>query len=155
LITLDCDGTYPVDAIPRIRARLEAGADVVDGSRTASRPAAMPLPNYFANRLFAGAAHALHGAPVVDVHSGMRGYRTSVLRAFDFEGEGDALPVETLLAPMRRGYEVLSLPIDYTERVGASKLRKLSGTVWTFVRLASLLGSGARGPARFRRLPKD
>lgn len=154
LITLDCDGTYPVDAIPRIRAQLEAGADVVDGSRTASRPAAMPLPNYFANRLFAGAAHALHGAPVVDVHSGMRGYRTSVLRAFDFDGEGDALPVETLLAPIRRGYEVVSLPIDYSERVGASKLRKISGTAWTFVRLASLFRSGERGPARFRRLPR-
>jgi SAM-dependent methyltransferase len=154
LITLDCDGTYPIDAIPRLRALLEAGADVVDGSRTGSRPEAMPFANYFANRVFAGAAHALHGAPVVDVHSGMRGYRTSVLRAFDFDGEGDALPVETLLAPIRRGYEVVSVPIDYAERVGASKLRKLSGTAWTFARLASLFATGARGPARFRRLTR-
>jgi SAM-dependent methyltransferase len=153
LVTLDCDGTYPIDAIPRVRSLLEAGADVVDGARTTQRPRAMPLANYFANRVFAGAAHALHGAPVVDVHSGMRGYRTSVLRAFDFDGEGDALPVETLLGPIRRGYEVVSIPIAYEERVGASKLRKLSGTAWTFARLASVFETGERGPARYRRLP--
>lgn len=152
LIHLDCDFTYPVDRVPVLRALLEDEAvDVVNGARTRRRPAAMPLPNYLANRTFAGLARLLHGVPTVDVHSGLRAYRTSVLRAFDFDGEGDALPIDTLLWPARCGYRVVELPIPYDERVGASKLRKLAGTAWTFIRLARSLGVGSRvGPgARF------
>jgi hypothetical protein len=43
------------------------------------------------------------------------------------------------------------MPIDYDERVGVSKLRKLAGTVWTFIRLARALPVGERRGARFER----
>jgi SAM-dependent methyltransferase len=146
LIYLDCDFTYPIAEVPRLRRLLEVDAvDVVNGARTRTRPAAMPWPNFVANRVFAGAARALHGVPTVDVHSGMRAYRSSVIRAFDFDGEGDALPVDTLLWPARCGYRVVEVPIPYDERVGASKLRKLSGTAWTAVRLARAFAVGHRG----------
>jgi hypothetical protein len=104
----------------------------------------MPVPNYLANRAFAAMAHAMHGIPTCDVHSGMRAYRCSVIRAFQFDGEGDALPIDTLLYPAKCGYRVVELPIDYNERVGTSKLRKLAGTVWTLVRLVRALPVGAR-----------
>src|SRR5205085_12278621 len=92
-------------------------------------------------------AHAMHGVPTCDVHSGMRAYRTSVIRAFDFDGEGDALPIDTLLFPAKCGYRVIEVAIEYNERVGTSKLRKLAGTVWTLVRLARALPVGSRGAA--------
>ncbi|NUP09030.1 MAG: methyltransferase domain-containing protein [Polyangiaceae bacterium] len=150
LIYLDCDFTYPPAMIPVLRRMLEMEAiDVVNCARTRSRPRAMPVPNYLANRAFAALAHAAHGVPTVDVHSGMRAYRSSVIRAFDFDGEGDALPIDTLLWPAKCGYRVVELPIEYDERVGTSKLRKLAGTVWTFARLARTLGVGTRGAARF------
>ena len=146
LIYLDCDFTYPPENIGVVRRIMEQEcADVVNCARTRTRPSAMPVPNYLANRGFAALAHALHGVPTVDVHSGMRGYRSSVIRAFDFDGEGDALPIDTLLWPAKRGYHVVELPIAYDERVGVSKLRKVAGTVWTFVRLARGLGVGGRG----------
>jgi hypothetical protein len=129
----------------------EEGVDVVNGARTRTRPPAMPVPNYLANRAFAAMAHAMHGIPTCDVHSGMRAYRSSVIRAFDFDGEGDALPIDTLLFPAKCGYRVVELPIDYAERVGASKLRKLAGTVWTFVRLARALPVGRRRPECYER----
>jgi hypothetical protein len=138
--------------IPELRRLLEEECvDVVNCARTRAKPAAMPWPNYLANRGFAALAHALHGVPTVDVHSGMRAYRTSVIRAFDFDGEGDALPIDTLLWPVKRGYRVLELPIDYDERVGDSKLRKLAGTAWTFIRLARTLPVGRRGGRYERR----
>jgi 2-polyprenyl-3-methyl-5-hydroxy-6-metoxy-1,4-benzoquinol methylase len=150
LVYLDCDFTYPPETIPRLRALLEDEAvDVVNCARTRSRPAAMPLPNYVANRTFAAMAHALSGVPTADVHSGMRAYRSSVIRAFDFDGEGDALPIDTLLWPAKCGYRVVEIPTRYDERVGASKLRKLAGTAWTFVRLARSVGVGARGGSAF------
>jgi 2-polyprenyl-3-methyl-5-hydroxy-6-metoxy-1,4-benzoquinol methylase len=150
LIYLDCDFTYPAETIPVLRRMVEQdGVDVVNCARTRTRPEAMPVPNFFANRAFAAMAHALHGVPTVDVHSGMRAYRSSVIRAFDFDGEGDALPIDTLLFPAKCGYRVMEMPIEYAERVGSSKLRKLAGTVWTFIRLARALPVGRRDGSRF------
>ncbi|HEY4103348.1 MAG TPA: methyltransferase domain-containing protein [Polyangiaceae bacterium] len=144
LIYLDCDFTYPPPVIVDIRRILESGVDVVNAARVRTRPAAMPLPNYLANKSFVAVAQLLNGVPVADLHSGMRGYRSSVIRAFSFDGEGDALPIDTVLWPARSGYHVVEIPIEYQERVGASKLRKISGTVWTFIRLASTLRVGSR-----------
>jgi len=150
LIYLDCDFTYPPENLRMLRRLLEEDCvDVVNCARTRTRPDAMPAPNFLANRLFAGLAHALHGVPTVDVHSGMRAYRSSVIRAFDFDGEGDALPIDTLLWPAKCGYRVREVAIDYAERVGQSKLRKLAGTAWTFVRLARTLAVGGRGASRY------
>src|SRR5690606_22365738 len=126
------------------RRILESGADVVNAARTRRRPAAMPLANYAANKAFVWCARALDGVPISDLHSGMRGYRSSVVRAFDFDGTGDAIPIDTLLWPARCGYRVVEIPIEYQERVGVSKLRKVAGTVWTFIRLGKTLRVGRR-----------
>jgi hypothetical protein len=144
LIYLDCDFTYPPSVIPDIRRILEEGVDVVNAARVRTRPKHMPLPNYLANKTFVACAQLLNGMPVGDLHSGMRGYRSSVIRAFSFDGEGDALPIDTLLWPARCGYHVVEIPIDYQERVGFSKLRKVAGTVWTFIRLGKTLNVGTR-----------
>jgi protein-L-isoaspartate O-methyltransferase len=149
LIYLDCDFTYPPALIPNIRKILESGVDVVNASRTRKRPDAMPLPNYLANKSFALLAQVTAGAKVSDLHSGMRGYRSSVTRAFAFDGEGDAIPIDTLLWPAKCGYRVVEVPIDYQERVGFSKLRKVAGTVWTFIRLAKTIKVGERGAGHY------
>jgi hypothetical protein len=153
LIYLDCDFTYPAENIPKIRQILETGADVVNAARTRLRPDAMPLMNYMANKTFALCAQALNGLSVSDLHSGMRGYRSSTIRDFSFDGSGDALPIDTLLWPARSGYRVVEIPIDYKERVGVSKLRKLTGTVWTFIRLGRTLDVGSRGNGRYEVWP--
>jgi glycosyltransferase involved in cell wall biosynthesis len=144
LVYLDCDFTYPPSVIPEIRAILETGVDVVNAARIRTRPPAMPRANYLANKTFVWCAELLNGIPVADLHSGMRGYRASAIRAFSFNGEGDALPIDTLLWPARSGYQVVEIPIDYQERVGVSKLRKVAGTVWTFIRLGGTLKVGTR-----------
>ena len=144
LIYLDCDFTYPTGTIKRLRELLESGMDVVNTSRTHRYPKEMPIPNFIANRFFAATAQVVHGVPTTDVHSGMRGYRCSVIRAFDFDGEGDALPLDTLILPAKAHYHVAELPIPYLKRVGESKLAKLRGTMWTFARIASAIGEGSR-----------
>src|SRR5262249_20847911 len=149
LIYLDCDFTYPPSVIPQIRALLEDGIDVVNAARTRVRPQAMPLPNYIANKTFALAARLTSRAKAADLHSGTRGYRSWVIRAFTFDGEGDALPIDTLLWPAKCGYHVVEIPIDYQERVGFSKLRKVAGTVWTFIRLGKTMNVGRRGGGQY------
>jgi hypothetical protein len=54
------------------------------------------------------------------------------------------LPLDTLILPARSNYHVYEIPIEYSERVGFSKLAKLRGTLWTFLRIASEIGEGKR-----------
>jgi len=141
---MDCDGTYPADRIGHLHELVEQGADLVNAARTRRRPDAMPLMNYVGNRVFAGAARVLHGLPTTDVHSGMRAYRTSMLRGVDVDPDGAALPVEIYIVPARLGYRVVELDIPYFERVGTTTLRRFDATVWTFRRLLRSGRQGAR-----------
>ena len=136
VVTLDCDDTYPVEVIPKIAAMVtDEGWDLVNTTRVHRRPAAMPLANFFANRLFALTARVLHGLRTTDVHSGMRAYRKSMIDAVRWTPEGPALPVDMLVIPHRLGFRVTDVPIDYRERIGETTLRRWSSTLWTFRRL--------------------
>jgi glycosyltransferase involved in cell wall biosynthesis len=135
VITLDCDDTYPVDAIPKLIALIDEGWDLVNATRLAKRPKAMPLANYVANRVFAWTARLLHGIRTTDVHSGMRAYRKSMIDAVPWDPNGPALPVDMLILPYRRGFRVTEVPIEYRERIGATTLQRFRSTVWTFKRL--------------------
>jgi Glycosyl transferase family 2 len=135
VVTIDCDGTYPVDRIRGLHAAVEAGADLVNASRTHARPSAMPLPNFVANRTFAAVAGLVHRFSTTDVHSGMRAYRTSMLRGIQVPEKGAALPVELLIIPARHGYRVEDVNIEYLERIGASTLQRWDSTIWTFRRI--------------------
>jgi glycosyltransferase involved in cell wall biosynthesis len=139
VVTLDCDDTYPVEAIPVLLAEIEAGWDLVDGSRLQRRPKAMPLANYLANWVFACTARLLHGLRTTDLHSGMRAYRKSMLERIPWDPVGPALPVELLLYPYRLGFRVKEIGIDYRERIGTTSLHRFKSTVWTFKRIFRLL----------------
>jgi hypothetical protein len=137
IITMDCDGTYPADRIREMHERVERGADLVNASRTHHRPKAMPVANYFANRTFAAVAGVVHRYWTTDLHSGMRAYRTSMLRGMYVPEKGAALPVELLLVPARHGYRLEDIEIDYFERVGTTTLQRWDSTLWTFRRIAN------------------
>jgi len=135
VVTLDCDDTYPVDAVPKLVSLVEQGYDLVNASRLSTRPKAMPLANYIANRVFAWTARLLHGIKTTDVHSGMRAYRKTMIDAVQWDPNGPALPVDMLILPFRHGYRVTEVPIEYRERIGETTLRRFKSTMWTFQRL--------------------
>ena len=136
VMTLDCDGTYPADRLPELAQRIRAGADLVGTSRLDSgRPAAMPTPNYVANRAFNVFASVVFMRRIHDVHSGMRAYRRSMLHSIRWYSPAPALPVELLLKPIRLGYRVEEIPIRYAERLGETTLDRLASTVWTVKRI--------------------
>ncbi len=135
VITLDCDDTYPVEVIPELVRRIEAGADLVNTTRVRRRPPAMPLSNFLANRVFALSARVLHGLKTTDVHSGMRAYRKSMIERVSWNARGPALPVDMIVIPYRIGFKVEEIAIDYRERVGTTTLNRWQSTLWTFRRL--------------------
>lgn len=145
VVTMDCDGTYPASAIRPLAALVvERGWDLVNATRLARRPDAMPWANWVANTVFAWTTRLVHGLQTTDVHSGMRAYRASMLRDLTFGEVGAALPVELLVKPARLGYRVTEVAIDYRERIGTTTLRRLESTLWTFRRIFAQLRTGRR-----------
>lgn len=135
VITLDCDDTYPVEAIPELVGLIDQGYDLVNTTRVATRPKAMPFANFIANRVFALGARLLHGLKTTDVHSGMRAYRKTMIDRVQWNERGPALPVDMYVIPHRMGFRIAEIPIDYRERIGTTTLHRWSSTLWTFRRL--------------------
>lgn len=135
VVTLDCDDTYPVEAIPKLVDLIREGNDLVNTTRVHRRPKAMPLANFLANRAFALVARILHGIRTTDLHSGMRAYRKSMIDQVQWSEKGPALPVDMLLIPYRRGFKIAEVPIDYRERIGVTTLHRFSSTMWTLKRI--------------------
>jgi glycosyltransferase involved in cell wall biosynthesis len=136
IVTLDCDDTYPVKVIPALAGMVTDGDyDLVDGSRLKHKPEAMPWINYCANKGFAWLASILFMRHLSDLHSGMRAYRAKMIQNIHYNAKGAALPVELLLRPLKEGYKVGTVYIDYRERVGTSTMRPLESAWWTLKRI--------------------
>lgn len=136
IVTLDCDDTYPVKVIPELARMVTDGDyDLVDGSRLKHKPKAMPWINYCANKSFAWFASILFMRPLSDLHSGMRAYSAKMIQDINYNAKGAALPVELLLRPLKAGYKVGTVYIDYRERVGTSTMRPLESAWWTLKRI--------------------
>ncbi|MGD0036168.1 MAG: glycosyltransferase family 2 protein [Bacteroidota bacterium] len=139
VVTLDCDNTYPVDQIPVLYDMvLNGGYDIVDTSRLKGKPKAMPMINYLANWGFALLASILFLQRITDLHSGMRAYRKSMIDSLDFDLRGMALPVELLLKPLRMGFKLGIIFIEYKERIGSSTMEPLRSAWWTLRRILNV-----------------
>ena len=126
VVTTDCDGTYPMDALPDFLDAINRGYDVVSGDRLYHGAATMPPFNRLGNHAFAALASILLGERVHDTTTGMRAYRREVLENIDWT-ENTGLSAELLVRPLARGYAVREIPIDYGERLGETTLDPLSG----------------------------
>lgn len=126
IVTTDCDDTYPMERLPTMLDAINAGYDVVSGDRLYYGADAMPRLNRVGNRLFAVLASLVVGRRVHDVTTGMRAYRRDVIESIDWT-ENTGLSAELLMRPIRHGYNVRELPIEYRERRGATTLDPFSG----------------------------
>lgn len=136
VVTLDCDNTYPANMIPKLADLvLNQGFDIVDGSRLKHKPKAMPWMNFVGNKIFTIIASILFFKKFSDLHSGMRAYRKEMIDNLEIDAKGAALPVELLLRPLRLGYKIKVVYIDYFQRVGESTMRPIETAWWTLKRI--------------------
>jgi glycosyltransferase involved in cell wall biosynthesis len=93
VITLDCDDTYPVETIPTMVALIDEGYDLVNATRLAKRPKAMPFANYLANRIFAWTARLFHGIRTTERASAASGHaRDPVPHGLPRRRDSDRIP---------------------------------------------------------------
>lgn len=124
----DADRTYPVDQLPAMLRRIEAGADMVIGARKTEagtwrwlrRPAKWAL-----RRL----AEYLTATRIPDLNSGLRVQRRDVtLRYLPLMPTTHSWVSTITIAFLNGGYRVEWWPIDYYPRVGRSTFHPIRDT---------------------------
>jgi glycosyltransferase involved in cell wall biosynthesis len=136
VITLDADGQHDPSEIPFL-LRIFQGVkpDILVASR-AGEFGRMTFLRRFWNRLGAKAVARLCHSDITDSQSGFRLIRTDVLREIDLSTSGFELELELLIRSCKKGFSVLSVPIN-TQKVdgtGSSHFRPVVDT-WMVCKL--------------------
>ena len=124
VIMLDSDGTYPAESIPEFLEALEAGADVVIGSRTKGRiePGAMSRTNLIGNHALSWLATFLYGRRCTDVCTGMWGFDKKAVDSLKLNSNFFEIEAEFFAQAVKAKLETCEVPIVYRARHGESKL---------------------------------
>lgn len=114
----DADLEYEVSDYPALLDQVNAGADVVYGSRflAADRPEGMRFPNYLANRILTTTANLLYGMSITDEATCFKVFKTDLLRALDLECSGFEFCPEVTAKLGKRRVKIAEVPIHYRAR---------------------------------------
>ncbi len=158
LVELDADGSHRPEQLPLVLAGLDAGRDLVLGSRwvPGGRVENWPLRRAALSRAGSLYARLALGIPVRDVTGGYRAFTADALRAVDYasvSSQGYCFQIEMLWRAYIAGLSIEEVPITFAERiVGVSKM---SGAIVAEAMLR-VTAWGVRGlpgrPARHARL---
>jgi glycosyltransferase involved in cell wall biosynthesis len=125
IVMADADGTYPLHDLPAFVDKLEAGDDLVLGSRFKGKihRGAMPWTHrWIGNPVLTFILNVFYGVRVSDAHCGMRAIRRSAVPRLELHATGMEFASEMILKASKRNLRVGEIPIDYQPRIGESKL---------------------------------
>jgi glycosyltransferase involved in cell wall biosynthesis len=136
----DADNTYDFLEIPNLLGPLDAGADMVLGSRLRGeiRPGAMPaLHRYVGNPFLTWLLNRVFSIRISDAHTGFRAFRREALERLNLKTGGMEFASEMLIEAAKAGLRIEEVPITYSARVAPSKLESFSDG-WRHVRFMLL-----------------
>jgi glycosyltransferase involved in cell wall biosynthesis len=131
IVFIDADFTYPAEYLPRMIKILDENSDVgmVCGNRFNGhlRLEAMHDMFYLGNRLLAFTHNIFNGVDLQDPLTGLRVVRWKILRDWKPRSKGFDVEVELNHYVERKGYAILEIPIQYSQRLGEKKLKLRHG----------------------------
>ena len=125
-IMVDGDGTYPSEAVHKLIACIEDGADVAIGTRLQGAGAgAFPVGHSWGNRLFITIVRILFGIRTQDLFSGYRALTSRFLQQCPLIAQGFEIEAELSIQAVTNHFRVDEVPVEYSARTGdsVSKLR--------------------------------
>ncbi len=158
LVEMDADGSHSPEQLHRLLHQVDAGADLVIGSRYVPGGSVVNWPKRREILSRGGNIYSrlALGVKVKDITGGYRAYRRGVLEALDLdsvESHGYCFQVDLAWRLIQTGAAVVEVPITFTEReIGESKMSGnivrealLKVTAWGFRnRIAKLRSVGRK-----------
>jgi dolichol-phosphate mannosyltransferase len=162
VVEMDADGSHRPEELPALLREIEAGADLVLGSRwvPGGRVVNWPKSREVLSRGGNTYARVALGLPLRDATGGYRAFRAATLKGLDLESvasQGYCFQVDLARRALARGFTVVEVPITFVEReAGVSKMsRGIVGealwrvTVWgAQSRWAQVSGRRRKAPTR-------
>ncbi|MCV7221269.1 polyprenol monophosphomannose synthase [Mycolicibacterium elephantis] len=128
LVEMDADGSHPPEQLHRLLDAIDAGADLVIGSRyvPGGEVRNWPKRRLLLSRTANGYSRILLGVDIHDITAGYRAYRREVLEKIDLgavESKGYCFQIDLTWRTINNGFVVVEVPITFTEReFGQSKM---------------------------------
>lgn len=132
LVEMDADGSHRPEQLPLLLDEIEAGADLVLGSRWVPGGSTVNWP---ASRQFLSRGGNIYsrlalGVPTRDITGGYRAFRVETLKAISLDtvaSQGYCFQVDLALRAIEAGFDVREVPITFVER--AQGVSKMSGNI--------------------------
>jgi len=144
VVSMDADGSHDPASLPSLLGPLEAGADLVMGSRYVPGGS---VPGWALHRLLLSRvgnryAGLVLGCGVHDATGGYRAYRADLLRRIDLStlhANGYGFQIELVHRSVELGAHVMEVPITFVDReFGTSKMS--AAIVWEALALVTWWG---------------
>lgn len=144
---MDCDASLDPVALPLLAGYVERGeADLVIGERVA-RPGAWPAHARLANRVLAAEVRRRTKLPLADLGP-MRVVRRDLLLALGMTDRRSGWPLEMVLRAAGAGLRLRTIPVEYHQRAGRSKVTgTVRGTVRAVLDMSRMLRTDAAAVA--------
>jgi len=125
IVLTDADFTYPASDIIHLVNEVDAGADLVLGSRFMNGINNMPLLNRIGNKIFSLFTSYISGTFITDGQTGFRAFKRERFNKLDVKAKSLEFETKMTVRAAKHGYIVAEVPIHYRERIGKSKLNPI------------------------------
>ena len=128
LVEMDADGSHAPEQLSRLLDAVDAGADLVIGSRYVSGGTVRNWPKrrLVLSKTANTYSRVLLGVDIHDITAGYRAYRREVLEKIDLaavDSKGYCFQIDLTWRAINNGFKVVEVPITFTEReLGVSKM---------------------------------
>lgn len=150
LVFLDADGQDDPEEIPLLLEPIDAGADLVVGSRFLGQfdPGAITTINRYGTMALTGIVNRLFGVRITDLLAGFRAVRRSLIERIVLEARGYDIETDLLLQAVKVGGRAVEVPVRRGARHhGSSSLNPIFDGVRILARIFRVrfqLANGAR-----------
>lgn len=122
IVHTDADGQYRASEIPGMIKKVQAGYDLVLGSRFKGKIESMPLIKRLGNRAFSRVLSNITGTRISDGQTGFRAFNRKVAEDIKIESN-HTYTQEQIIRAVREKFRIAEVPAYFAKRGGGTKSR--------------------------------